>query len=284
MLRTPTFLVNQGKSPPQFRSIEEDVPNQIRWGSISSTQPVLSGPEQVRVYHEWIDAGRPHNIVCWECRLPDSLIGCQTCCRSYHTACLQDVVRSANNFHCPSCRARSWDRAPPQLTMSSASPTGSRGTTQNARSLQPQDAPSPKGLIQGDSSPRGSTRKSLGTPRIGPPAWNRTEESSADSSSELSPITEMYPQLLEYLALPHDDTDLDTQEFKFKNQLSLVMQEIESHRESLREKTSLQKEYLKIQNENLQIKAYLDSGLSRESTAIASSSAISHNIPRSPVH
>lgn len=94
----------------------------------------------------------------------------------------------------------------------------------------------------------------------------------------------MYPQLLEYLALPHDGTDPDTQEIQFKNQLSLVMQEIQSHRESLREKTSLQKEYLKIQNENLQIKADLDSGLSRESTAIASSSAISHNIPRSPVH
>lgn len=54
MLRTP-FLVEQGKSPPLFRSIEEDaVPNQVRWGSISSTLPVLSGPEQVRVYHDWI--------------------------------------------------------------------------------------------------------------------------------------------------------------------------------------------------------------------------------------
>lgn len=54
MLRTPV-LVEQGKSPPLFRSIEEDlVPSQIRWGSISSTLPVLSGPEQVRVYHDWI--------------------------------------------------------------------------------------------------------------------------------------------------------------------------------------------------------------------------------------
>ena len=94
----------------------------------------------------------------------------------------------------------------------------------------------------------------------------------------------MYPQLLEYLALPNDGTGEDIQKIQFKNQLSLVMQEIESHRASLREKSNLQKEYLKVQNENMQIKAYLDSGLSRESTAIASSSKFSHPIPRSPVH
>jgi hypothetical protein len=56
MLRTPAFLVDHsGSSTPLARSIEDDVqPNSIRWGSISSTQPVYSGPEQIRVYHEWI--------------------------------------------------------------------------------------------------------------------------------------------------------------------------------------------------------------------------------------
>lgn len=55
MLRTPPLLIDQGTSSPLVRSIEDDLNyNQIRWSSISSTQPVLSGPEQVRVYHEWI--------------------------------------------------------------------------------------------------------------------------------------------------------------------------------------------------------------------------------------
>lgn len=55
MLRTPSLSIDQGTSSPLVGSIEDDFHyDQIRWGSISSTQPVLSGPEQVRVYHEWI--------------------------------------------------------------------------------------------------------------------------------------------------------------------------------------------------------------------------------------
>lgn len=60
MLRTPAFLAESqyDSSTPLARSIEDhDIPPrscQVRWGSISSTQPILSGPEQIRVYHEWI--------------------------------------------------------------------------------------------------------------------------------------------------------------------------------------------------------------------------------------
>jgi len=62
MLRTPAFFVDKRRSStPLARSIEDDIrPDQIRWGSISSTQPVLSGPEQVRVYHEWIGLLAPN--------------------------------------------------------------------------------------------------------------------------------------------------------------------------------------------------------------------------------
>lgn len=57
MLRTPSILVDSpDTTTPLVRSIEDY--DQIRWGSISSTQPVLSGPEQVRVYHEWIGVPR----------------------------------------------------------------------------------------------------------------------------------------------------------------------------------------------------------------------------------
>lgn len=116
------------------------------------------------------------------------------------------------------------------------------------------------------------------------PTLTRHDKSNAGTSTpELSPVTEMYPQLLEYLASPHDGAGQGTQSTQFNNQLSLVMREIESHRVLLREKADLQREYLRIQNENMQIKAYLDSGLSREATAVASPSTISHSISRPPV-
>ncbi|KAJ5871197.1 Zinc finger PHD-finger [Penicillium soppii] len=284
MLRTPAFLVDHsGSSTPLARSIEDDVqPNSIRWGSISSTQPVLSGPEQIRVYHEWIDAGKPHNIVCWECRLPDSLIGCQTCCRSYHTACLQDVVRSANNFYCPSCRARGWDQAPPKFPTPSPAPAGSGCATPSVRNSQAQDSPSKTTQVHDGKSPLGSKCKSSGVPRMAPPAWNRIDESNGQGiPTELSPISEMYPELLKYLSRPDDDTDQSVNGAQFKTQLNLMMQEIESHRTLMQEKTNLEEEYFRTQNENTQIKAYLDSRLSREST-IASPSTFSHSIPRPP--
>ena len=61
MLRTPSILVDRhyDTSSPLIRYIEDH--DRIRWGSISSTQPVLSGPEQVRVYREWIGVS-PYQI------------------------------------------------------------------------------------------------------------------------------------------------------------------------------------------------------------------------------
>ncbi|CAG8076994.1 unnamed protein product [Penicillium nalgiovense] len=274
MLRTPSILVDSpDTTTPLVRSIEDY--DQIRWGSISSTQPVLSGPEQVRVYHEWIDAGKPHNIVCWECRLPDSLIGCQTCCRSYHTACLLDVVRSANNFHCPSCRARGWDHAPPQFPVPSPAPS-TGGTTPNSHSdLSPGNIP-----IRGDRSPTASGRKSSVTPRMmNPPAMNCIDEVNARGTpGEVFPVAETYPQLLEYLALPDAETDHHAQSSQFKHQLGMAMKEIESNRASMRDKANIREDYSRLQRENVQIKAYLDSRNSPRNSAIPSPSMVSHNI------
>jgi hypothetical protein len=115
---------------------------------------------------------------------------------------------------------------------------------------------------------------------MAPPALNRIDESIAPGTpNELSPIPEMYPQLLEYLAQPENHTDQHAQEGQFKDQLSLMMREIESHRALLREKTNLEEEYFRTRSENTQMKAYLDSRLSREST-FATPSTFSHSIPR----
>lgn len=185
-------------------------------------------------------------------------------------------MRSANNFHCPSCRARSWDHSPPHFP-----PTGSRGASQSIAPLKKQDLSPATGSVHDCESPLGSQRKSSGAPGAEISALSRIDESHASTSAELSPVTEMYPQLLEYLALPNDGTDHYTLGTQFKNQLGLVMQEIESHRKLLREKTNLQEEYLRTQSENLQIKAYLNTGLSRE-PAIAGPSTLSHSTLKPP--
>ncbi|EKV07067.1 PHD finger protein [Penicillium digitatum PHI26] len=277
MLRRPSILVDSeyDSSTPLVRSIEDH--NQIRWGSISSTQPVLSGPEQIRVYHEWIDAGKPHNIVCWECRLPDSLIGCQTCCRSYHTACLLDVVRSADNFHCPSCRARAWDQAPPQFPVPSPVPNTGRTIPSSYSDLS-----SGNNSIRGDLSPTTSRRISSAAPRmVNPLNLNLGDETySRGTPAEVFPVAETYPQLLEYLALPDAETDHHTQSSQFKHQLRMAIKEIESNRASIRDKVNIQEDFSRLQCENAQIKAYLDSRHSPRDSAIPNPSTASRNSSR----
>lgn len=75
-----------------------------------------------------INAGKPHNLVCSEYRLPENLIGCGPCCRAYHPQCLSAANTASNFSHCPPCKENGWDRAPPSLPLSSV-PTNSRDAT-----------------------------------------------------------------------------------------------------------------------------------------------------------
>jgi hypothetical protein len=77
------------------------------------------------------EAGKPHNLVCSECRSPDDLMLCETCCRSYHARCLLDAARATTtgNFYCPSCRDKRWDQTPPLINSLAASPDVSRSST-----------------------------------------------------------------------------------------------------------------------------------------------------------
>ncbi|PKX94939.1 PHD finger protein [Aspergillus novofumigatus IBT 16806] len=92
---------------------------------------VLTDNEKSRIYTDWIKAGKPHNLVCSECRSPDDLMLCETCCRSYHARCLSDPVTatSTGNFYCPSCRDKRWDQMLPQISSLAASPDVSRSST-----------------------------------------------------------------------------------------------------------------------------------------------------------
>lgn len=112
-----------------------------------------------------------------------------------------------------------------------------------------------------------------------PPTLSRIDETNARSSpAEPFPIAEMYPRLLEYLALP--ETDQNSQPSQFKHQLGLAMKEIESNRALLRDRALIKEESLRLQGENAQIKADLDSKNSPRESVNPSPSMISQTIPR----
>lgn len=72
------------------------------------------------------------------CHLPENLVGCETCCRSYRAQCLLSAVnpRVFDNFHSSSCRENGWDRAPPRSPVSSSASNSSRDATLSGGSFQ----------------------------------------------------------------------------------------------------------------------------------------------------
>ncbi|KAJ9602970.1 hypothetical protein H2200_012750 [Cladophialophora chaetospira] len=61
--------------------------------------------------------GDPNVPYCFECKKEEDVLGCRTCKRSYHAACLGDHApaepTSTNIFYCPVCVERGWDVQPP---------------------------------------------------------------------------------------------------------------------------------------------------------------------------
>ncbi|KAE8154597.1 hypothetical protein BDV25DRAFT_147546 [Aspergillus avenaceus] len=72
-------------------------------------------------YKAWRKAGSPHDLLCFECYQPDSLIPCDTCRRVYHDACkpndsAQRERNSTSLWYCPVCVQRGWHDTPPMIT------------------------------------------------------------------------------------------------------------------------------------------------------------------------
>ena len=62
------------------------------------------------------EAGSPHNGLCFSCREAKAdglLIGCNTCCRSYHPICLPSEPQLSQLWYCPGCLEREWHIATP---------------------------------------------------------------------------------------------------------------------------------------------------------------------------
>ncbi|GIK05972.1 hypothetical protein Aspvir_010089 [Aspergillus viridinutans] len=84
---------------------------------------VFTDDEKSRIYTDWIKGGKPHNLVCSECRSPDDLMLCETCCPA-------DALTTQSNLQGPSVYSSPVDsqqqRAQNVLTMASNSDIMSR--------------------------------------------------------------------------------------------------------------------------------------------------------------
>ncbi|KAL7930200.1 hypothetical protein V8C35DRAFT_313791 [Trichoderma chlorosporum] len=75
---------------------------------------VLTMNEQKIIYHAWKKSGSPHNPLCYTCRKPGNMLGCDTCCRSYHQNCtVPKIPERQKQFYCDACTKRGWDVQPP---------------------------------------------------------------------------------------------------------------------------------------------------------------------------
>jgi hypothetical protein len=247
------------------------------WRSLSR-KTFLPDSEQSRIYHDWIsrsvflrvdlalifliDAGKPHNFVCSECRLPENLIGCGTCCRAYHAHCLPAMNTVPGFFHCSSCKEKAWDQAPPLLS----STTTDSGDATPGSSFQRREPPS----RETPASIQGSPLMGYNAPGIASSTFpGRRDEYEIEYSDNLPPIFEMYSQVLAHLYQPDPDRG-SVHRPEFLHQLNLMTREVESHRALLRKMATLREEFSKIQTENMQLRVYLNSRLPRDGNFAAS--------------
>lgn len=193
-------------------------------------------------------------------------MGCETCCRSYHAQCLPTTAppMPLASFHCPSCKAKGWDRAPPSLPATSSSSTSRDPTPTAPSSFVLPSYRGASGSARASPWPGMSNIPGISSAMDFVPEGTDAFEHD-HSSSNLSPITDMYPHILALLAQP-DGQDV-TRHPEFIYQLHCMMQEVQSHRSLLQKAAVLREEFSRVQTENIQIRTYLNSRLpSREPT------------------
>ncbi|KAJ5231899.1 Zinc finger PHD-finger [Penicillium citrinum] len=211
-----------------------------------------------------IDAGKPHHFVCSKCYQPENLLGCGTCCRSYHVQCLPlgQGQEQPCSFHCPSCKSRAWDQAPPRLP---ASVVKSQDVTPVASTPASTDN-SP--LMARHNLPVGSSA-TLASPQ-------EDDYERAHPSEDLPSISELYPYVQAYLA----QADAPGHQSEFQHQIAGMLHEAESYRILLRKVAALREEFTRVQTENIQLKAYLNSRVPTREPVISSPSTLPSYIPR----
>ncbi|KAJ5679916.1 Zinc finger PHD-finger [Penicillium macrosclerotiorum] len=281
MLRKPDGLQSHVTGPGDsnqlvWRSIETDHDaNEPNWRvkkrrSMASGQSILSGSEQSRIYHDWVEGGKPHHFVCSECRLPEKLIGCTTCCRSYHASCLSlPGNQMAGYFYCSACKEQAWDRVPP----SPPPPLLSQPLTPDTRGAPRENTPdSSESLFSktnhraGDGHPPTSQSPPMVSrrPMSGIPSMQTDAYEHGPLLQQPAPISDLYPHLLAYLSdsrPPRSSSAASAVQPEFFYQLDLMMREVQAYRALLDKTATLREEFARVQTENIQLRTYLNARL-----------------------
>ncbi|EBA27370.1 PHD finger protein [Aspergillus fumigatus Af293] len=232
---------------------------------------VFTDNEKSCIYTNWIKAGKPHNLVCSECRSPDDLMLCETCCRSYHARCLPDPARPAStgNFYCPSCRDKRWDLTPPLINSLAASPGVSRSST-----------PVPPPAIMHSRTGLAailSTQTSLQSSPVHSSPVDSQQQGAQNvltmaSSSDLMSRARHF--LIQHGKFP------TTQDFhpELLSNLGTMMLELESQQLLLQEIQDLREENASLRREALKTKHYYPSRMPINESALSSPSCLSPRI------
>ncbi|KAL4737200.1 hypothetical protein BDV11DRAFT_192243 [Aspergillus similis] len=207
-----------------------------------------SEAENHPLYKHWLDSGKPHNVICSECRGPNNLIFCQTCCRSYHGSCLpaSDSAIETSQFRCPACLAGRWDHAA-QMLNQLTSPATSRSATPFVRA--------PNSGIISPAAEMASSVHTTPTARSGIQTPFRIMDNAATPDAfDPSILSRARDFLRAHGGFP------ESQEFSMDLLLKLgaMMTELDFHRDQVQELAS---ENAHLRQDNANIRAYLDSNL-----------------------
>ncbi|BCR82689.1 PHD finger protein [Aspergillus chevalieri] len=260
MLRTPTDLNPNYNAPGhagQGRLLNN--PTAPATSRLTSADPVhgaltLSETDRSNIYYEWIRLGKPHNIVCSQCRRPDQLLLCETCCRSYHTGCIpsSEVTAFSGKFHCPSCRNKNWDRLPPQFSGRS-SPNASRSTTPSGRDRSRRNSPSRLAKPSGHISPIASGTPLTGLPgssgHTSPMEWQGVHGAGQQSDK----LSQARSFLIENGAASQEHNPM------ILYQIAHMMEQLESQQRLLQETQELREENVRLHHINRELRAHAHS-------------------------
>ncbi|KIW64208.1 hypothetical protein PV04_09161 [Phialophora macrospora] len=125
--------------------------------------------------------GDPNVPFCFECKQEGDALGCRTCKRSYHLACLGErsaETMSTDPFYCPICIERGWDVKPPPeilpltpVSSREASPVQSSSLVTASASQPPTD---PAGQPQVNKPAGGNRSEPLETVQVHNGATSQT--------------------------------------------------------------------------------------------------------------
>lgn len=203
-------------------------------------------------------AGKPHNLICSQCRVPDQLLFCETCCRSYHTGCLPSSEFTAfpGNFHCPSCRDKSWDRLPPQVSRRS-SPNVSRSTTPSGRDRSRRNSPSRLAKASDHISPTASGTPLTGFPgssgHTSPMEWQGAHGAGQQSDNLSQALSQARSFLIENGAASQEHNPM------ILYRIADMMEQLESQQRLLQEMQELREENMRLHQVNRELRVHAHS-------------------------